>query len=486
MRVRIDQGYDLEYAFNSRSLTNIGAGMSRQIRWLTALLAISVLTSPAWAQQPASAVTPAAPAASQVEELTLEEAVALALRENREVKVSRLELAKFADRLAVAKTHRLPQFNFSILAVELLKTINFDFKKGDLGSLPGVGPVPDRDIDVVNPRRPAFYFNGGAFQPVTQQYRLSLVDKKIKTGREIAREELRGKQQEIVSNVKKAYYAVLQSQSALESVEQTLKLYQELDRVTDHYIIEQTALKADSLEVKTRVQKIVYEAMTLRDQLEDQKEKLNNLMARDIRTEFRVRAVPEAARYEVDLTAARDLALSQRPEVNQARLKVKAAEYDRRIKKSEYIPDLSFGVGFISPQNVRILPENVVYAGFLLVWEPFDWGRKSHEMSERSKAIEQAETGLLETQNQVQIEVGDKFRKLRQSRQMLITAQLAQATATENVRVFNARYTAQESLFKDVLQSQASLAEANHQYQQALLSFWTSKADFEKAIGADQ
>ena len=53
------------------------------------------------------------------------------------------------------------------------------------------------------------------FQPVLQQYRLSLVDKKIKTGREIAREELRGKQQEIASNVKKAYYAVLQSQSAL-------------------------------------------------------------------------------------------------------------------------------------------------------------------------------------------------------------------------------------------------------------------------------
>jgi hypothetical protein len=36
------------------------------------------------------------------------------------------------------------------------------------------------------------------------------------------------------------------------------------------------------------------------------------------------------------------------------------------------------------------------------------------------------------------------------------------------------------------LQSQSSLADANHQYQEALLSFWTSKADLEKAIGADQ
>jgi outer membrane protein len=458
------------------------AKMLMQTKWLTVLLTLFLLSSPAWPQQQSSA----APASAQDELLTLEQAIALALRENRQIKIANLELDKFADRLAVAKTHRLPQFNISALAVELIQSIDFDFKKGDLGILPGVGPVPNTDISVTTPRRPAFFLNGGVFQPLSQQYRLSLVDRKIETGREIAKEQLRAKEQEIASNVKKAYYAVLQSQSALHSVEQTLKLYRELDRVTDNYVIQQAALKADSLEVKTRVQKIVYEAMTLRDQLEDQKEKLNNLLGRDIRTEFRVSAVPELTIYEADLSAARDLALARRPEVREAQLKVKAAEYDRRIKKSEYIPDLSVGVGFIFPKNVNLVPENIIYAGFLLTWEPFDWGRKKHEMSERGKAVEQAETGLRETNNQVLIEVGDKYRKLRQSRQMLLTAKLAQEAASENVRVFNARYAAQESLFKDVLQSQAALAEANHNYQQALLSFWTTKADFEKAIGADQ
>jgi len=70
----------------------------------------------------------------------------------------------------------------------------------------------------------------------------------------------------------------------------------------------------------------------------------------------------------------------------------------------------------------------------------------------------------------VLIEVGDKYRKLRQSRQLLLTAQLAQETARENARVLNARYAAQEALFKDVLQSQSALADANHQYQQALVA----------------
>ena len=68
--------------------------------------------------------------------------------------------------------------------------------------------------------------NGGAFQPITQQYRLGLVDRKIEVGREIAEQQLHAKQLEIGNNVKKAYYSLLQSQSALESVQEALKLYQ--------------------------------------------------------------------------------------------------------------------------------------------------------------------------------------------------------------------------------------------------------------------
>jgi outer membrane protein TolC len=420
-----------------------------------------------------------------VEELTLDNAVVLALKDNRQIQIARMEVEKFDDRLAVAKTHRLPKFEFSMLGAELIEKVHFDYKQGDLGTLPGVGPVPDGDVRVTAPRRPALFMNGGAFQPITQQYRLGLVDRKIEVGREIAEQQLRAKQLEIGNNVKKAYYSLLQSQSALESVQEALKLYQEVDRITERYVVQQVALRTDSLEVKTRVQKIVYEVMTLQDQLEEQKEKLNTLLGRDISTEFRVLPMPEPTRFEADLTVARSEAVARRPELREAQLKVEAAEYDRRIKKSEYIPDLSIGVRYASIQNVKLLPVNIIQAGFLLTWEPFDWGRKRREMDENVKTAEQARSSLRETQDKVLIEVGDQFRKLRQARQLLVTAQLAQDAAGENVRVLNARYAAQESLFKDVLQSQSSLAEADHQYQQALLSFWTAKADFEKAVGVN-
>jgi len=54
------------------------------------------------------------------------------------------------------------------------------------------------------------------------------------------------------------------------------------------------------------------------------------------------------------------------------------------------------------------------------------------------------------------------------------------------LRVTTGRYKFQAVLLSDVLQSQASLAEANHEYQSALLAFWTAKAEFEKALGEDK
>jgi len=37
-----------------------------------------------------------------------------------------------------------------------------------------------------------------------------------------------------------------------------------------------------------------------------------------------------------------------------------------------------------------------------------------------------------------------------------------------------------------VLQTEATLADADYEYQKALLTYWTAKADYEKSIAADK
>src|SRR5579883_3185464 len=78
--------------------------------------------------QPASIQDTAAPL------LTLDDAVSLALNNNRLVKNSALEAEKFDFRMKTARSHRLPQFQFSALGGELLQPFNFTFPAGAFGT----------------------------------------------------------------------------------------------------------------------------------------------------------------------------------------------------------------------------------------------------------------------------------------------------------------------------------------------------------------
>lgn len=423
---------------------------------------------------------------AQSEVLTLEQAVALALGENRQVKSSAIEVEKYNDKLAALRAKRLPEIKFYTLASQLLTPISFTVEKGAFGAYEGIGPVPDKTTEITTPRRPTFYVTGQVTQPLSQLYRIKLSLKQADVGQEIAGQQLRLQRQTIINNVRRGYYSILQTQSSLRAADETIRLYQELDRVTARYVALKVALKSDSLEVGTRLEKARYDALTLRDQLATQKEQFNQLLGRDVQTEFSVSPVPALSGDETDLAAGREHALQQRPEVKEAQLKVKYAEYDRKIKKAEFIPEVGLAFNYISPFNTNFLPKNIATVGLSLSWEPFDWGRKKHEVSEKARSIEQAELALREAENNVRTDVNAKYRKLQQARQMLVINRLSQEASAEKLRVISNRYKLQAALLNDVLNLQSALAEADNQYQQALLAFWAARADFEKALGGDQ
>ena len=133
--------------------------------------------------------------------------------------------------------------------------------------------------------------------------------------------------------------------------------------------------------------------------------------------------------------------------------------------------------------NVQVLPQNVATAGFLLTWEPFDWGRRHNKVVEASKTIEQARNGIQETESQVAVEVGAKYRKWQEASLLLKASRTAHEAAVEKLRVTNNKYKQQASLLKDLLEAQARSSETNAQYQEAVSSYWSAIAELRKSMG---
>jgi outer membrane protein len=419
------------------------------------------------------------------EPLTLAAAVQLAMAHNTQVQVAQLQVQKAEAELATARSRRLPVFETEVNASQLLTPVDFAFPQGAFGSYPGIGPIPDVDTTVSVPRQPTAYVSALLSQPLTQQFRIGLGIDRAAVTRELDAERVRAQRLQVVTAVKRLYFAILQTQSAVAANDEAITLYRELDRTLLTRVAQQVALRGESLDVQVRLAKAELAAVAYRNTLATQKEQLNQLLGRDVQTGFEVEAAPAASPLEVDLATARSTALASRPDVREAQLKLQQAELDRRISRAARIPDVSLAVSYSSYFNLDMMPTNLATAGVQLKWEPFDWGRRSRDVAVKTHTVHQARLGVRDAEDRTTLEINSRLRTLTEMRARLNVARIAQASTREKLRVTTNRFQAQAALLPDVLQARAELAGSDDDYQQAMAAFWTAMADFEQAIGED-
>jgi outer membrane protein TolC len=424
----------------------------------------------------------------QAPELPLVDAIQIALGNNRPVQVARLDVTKSGWEVAEAKTRRFPEFKTEMLASGNITSPSFTFQKGIFGTTngqPDGPPIPSKDTQISLSNGVTGYAIATAAQPISQLYQIHLGIREKELSADLAGEKYRQKRQTTVADVKQAYYGILQSESSLELELALVKEYEETDRVAGDYLSKESILKSESLEVKAQLAQAKHQVVTIRDDLETQKEHFNDLLGRDLDTAFRTQPVPPISPDEMDLKTARQKALQQRPELKEAKIDVDRAGYDRSLAKAEFIPGIGAQLEYLTPINTQILPQNILSAGLKMTWEPFDWGRRRDNVKQKDIQVQQTQFQFDQTRSGVLLDVDKTFRKLSESRSMLEVAQAARYAANEKLREVNNQFKQVAVLLRDVLKQEAAVANANHDYEESLLSFWNAKAEFEKALGEE-
>ena len=358
--------------------------------------------------------------------VSLTQAVQIAVENNRPVNMAKLDIVKSKWEVAQTKTKRFPAITTYLFASGDITNPTFTF--------------PSDLFDNKQPQK--LKLSNGitgmasvqVAQPLSQLYQIHLAVREQELSTDLASQQYRGQRQSIVASVKQAYYSALQTESALEATQSLVKQYEETDRVATDYLRQESVLKSDSLEAKAKLAQSRYQVVQLRDTLETQKEQLNELLARDLDTPFRTEQVPPITPAEMDLKAARSTALQQRPEVKEAEIDTQRAEYDRKLSRAKYIPDVGAAIHYLDPINTAFLPQNILSAGLELKWDPFDWGGRRDEVKQKDVSIQQSHYQLQETQAQVMLDVDNTFRKLAESRSLLEVSQAGRDAANEKLR----------------------------------------------------
>ena len=139
--------------------------------YLAALSLLLATPLAGWGQQ----TTP-----NSAEVLSLDEAINIALQNNRPLKSSRLNVEKGEDEIRSVRTSRLPSTHFYALVSQDMVKHETNLTSPFTSVFPGIGPF----FSLSTPRRPTAVFAAQLLQPISQQYRIGLAINAVKLARD--------------------------------------------------------------------------------------------------------------------------------------------------------------------------------------------------------------------------------------------------------------------------------------------------------------
>jgi outer membrane protein TolC len=400
------------------------------------------------------------------ETLTVDQAVAIALENNANVRNARLEVEKSQTRVAAARTQRLPSLTLNAIGGEALTNLSFEIDNGPANR-------PTR-VDL------ARTFNMLAVaritQPITQQHAIGLGIRLNEAALAVEREHERAARQTIAREVRSAWFAAVAAQNYATALREAVTAWEEVDREMNVRVAQKVVLEADRLDAAARLAATRLAALSAENNAATASERLTYLVGRDVE-------VAPGGTFEPLPIPPGDPAL--RPDLREAELRVEQARLSVDLKNAERIPEVALVVSNTTPLNNDVLPANMTSAGIAMSYEPFTWGRRKAEIAERRHALDQAENALRDKRAAAAVEVAALRRKVEEAQAQISVRRMEVEAARERLRVTSAKFNHEAARPDEMSNAGASLTQAAAREQEAVSAYWTARADYAKAIGEE-
>ncbi len=286
-------------------------------------------------------------------------------------------------------------------------------------------------------------------------------------------------------SVQSAFYALAAAQDLFTVAERNLQ------RTESHLALAQARHDAgavplaDVLRVRAEVASAQLQLISARSRVRTATGELNTTMGRPAETPLALEApatdpTPAAA---IDLDAAVQQAIANRPELKAEQLRVEAARAGvdgaRAARAPKIRADASYGVN-----DTVFFPDTKQWqVGLSVDLTVFDAGSRVHQLA-RSKADLTREQAVYENRVlQVRQEVWAAIAELERARDSIAANETNVRASDESLRVIRERYQSGAALVTDLLDTQTALAGAEASLAGARWSFLTARAAFERAVG---
>ena len=319
-------------------------------------------------------------------------------------------------------------------------------------------------------------YKGGAIKGSVLQNKASY--KSAVAGQQLAWNEMR-------STVTNGYFQVLQAENKTKlSQEAVDRLAEHLKNVQAQYDVGVVA-KVDVLRSQVELSNAEQDMIKAQNGYDVAVASLDRIVGLPMDTELKLVNLLTYAPYDNDMNYCLTYAAEHRPELEQAKLRVKSAEGALLVARSGYQPQVGLSGTHTLGKNKNWPGDGKTNwkVGIGVSMNVFDSGVTYSKIHAAKENLAKAEAQYRDAVDGINLDVRSKYLSLREAEKRIHTTDVAVERAEEDYRIAQLRYQAGVGTNTDVMDASVALTQAKTNYLQALYDYNTSKTDLKTAIG---
>lgn len=413
---------------------------------------------------------PANPEADAARPLTADEAAKIALRLHPSLDIARAEILAAQGRAQATKSGLVPNVSIggSYDRVTNLKT----GQSGGSGSSGSSGGSSSGFNTSVTVSQLLFDFN----------HTRDLVRQSESLTR-AAQQGLTTAQNDLVLNVKNAFYNYVQNERLVKTQEANLANTQAQLALAQARLNASLGAPSDVVQAQTAVGTATQLVAQARETALTSRLTLATTMGIDARTPISPATGEETVPASDDLNALVDTALKNRPEIRQIEETMRAAGYELSAARTTNSPNIGLSLSLGGRGTNDPLNNTTGSVGVSVNWRIGDGGQTAGLVKQANADILIAKANMTQVSQNVVQDVSQAYVTLRTAEQRQSIAQGQVANATELVRLAEGRFRSGLGTFLEVTNAQSSLVAAQVALINADTAIQQARAALKRSTG---
>jgi outer membrane protein TolC len=419
------------------------------------------------------------------EPLTLEASIDIALKNSTVINIAKEGSKGATAQKREAITGFLPKFNTSYSYERLNEAPFMKF----VGVPPPLNAIIPNGTELIVGTQNNYNWAIEATQPLFAGGGILANYQANSIGEDAAHLEETAKYQDVVQEVKVAYFNILRAQRIQDATRQSVEMLGAHRDVAENYFNVGMIPKNDLLHAEVELANGKQALVRAKNAVELAKSSFNTVLKRKIFAPVEIVDILAYHPLNQSFEECLNVAQQARPELKISSLKAAQAGKLVRIAQSDYFPTLSLVGNYSrfgdnpSVSGSDFKDQESWYLMAVASWNFWEWGKTKFRVDASKAKENQALEASKELNDQITLEIKNAYLILQETESQIVVWQKVIEQAEENFRISEERYKERVATSTEVLDAQTLLTKAKSEYANALGDYNVNYAKLQRAMG---